>query len=95
MAVLLLADHNNATLGSATLKAMSAAKAIDADVHVLVAGSGCKAVAEAAAKLDGAKKVLLADAPQFANGLAEEMAALIVPMMASSAKPMSFLCLEC
>jgi len=83
MAVLLLADHNNAKLGSATLKAMSAAKAIDADVHVLVAGSGCGAVAEEAAKLDGAKKVLIADAPQLANALAEELAALIVPMMAN------------
>jgi len=83
MAVLLLADHNNVKLGSAILKAMSAAKAIDADVHVLVAGSGCRAVAEEASKLDGAKKVLLADAPQLANGLAEEMAALIVPLMAS------------
>ncbi len=83
MAVLLLADHNNAKLGSATLKAISAAKAIDADVHVLVAGSGCKAVAEEAAKLDGAKKVLHVEAPQLANGLAEEMAALIVPMMAN------------
>jgi electron transfer flavoprotein alpha subunit len=83
MAVLLLADHNNVKLGSAILKAMSAAKAIDADVHVLVAGSGCRAVAEEASKLDGAKKVLLADAPQLANGLAEEMAALIVPLMAN------------
>jgi len=83
MAVLLLADHNNTKLGSATLKAISAAKAIDADVHVLVAGSGCKAVAEEAAKLDGATKVLHVEAPQLANGLAEEMAALIVPMMAN------------
>ncbi len=83
MSVLLLADHNNKTLGSATLKAMSAAKALGADVHVLVAGSGCKDVADQAAKLDGAKKVLLADAPQLANALAEEMTALIVPMMAN------------
>ncbi len=83
MAVLLLADHDNVRLGALTLKAMSAAKAIDADVHILVAGSNCKAVADAAAKLDGANKVLVADAPQYANGLAEEMAALIVPMMAN------------
>jgi electron transfer flavoprotein alpha subunit len=82
MAVLLLADHNNSALGSATAKAMSAAKALSGDVHVLVAGSGCGAVAEAAAKLDGATKVLVADAPQFANQLAEEMSALIVPLMA-------------
>jgi electron transfer flavoprotein alpha subunit len=83
MSVLLIADHNNAALGSATLKAMSAAKAMGGDVHVLVAGSGCTAVAEQAAKIDGAKKVLVADAPQLANGLAEEMAALIVAMMAN------------
>jgi electron transfer flavoprotein alpha subunit len=82
MAVLLVADHNNSALGSATAKAMSAAKALSGDVHVLVAGSGCGAVAEAAAKLDGATKVLVADAPQFANQLAEEMSALIVPLMA-------------
>jgi len=81
MSVLLLADHNNQTLGSANLKAMSAAKALGGDVHVLVAGSGCGAVAEQAAKLDGAAKVLVADAPQYANGLAEELAALIVPLM--------------
>ena len=81
MSVLLLADHNNATLGSATLKAMSAAKALGGDVHVLVAGSGCGAVAEQAGKLDGAAKVLVADAPNLANGLAEEVAGLIVPMM--------------
>jgi len=81
MSVLLLADHNNQALGSATLKAMSAAKALGGDVHVLVAGSGCGAVAEQASKLDGAAKVLVADAPQYANGLAEELAALIVPMM--------------
>jgi electron transfer flavoprotein alpha subunit len=81
MSVLLLADHNNAALGSATLKAMSAAKALGGDVHVLIAGSGCRGAAEQAAKLDGAAKVLVADAPNLANGLAEEMAGLIVPMM--------------
>ncbi|MEZ5817839.1 MAG: FAD-binding protein [Hyphomicrobiaceae bacterium] len=81
MSVLLLADHNNQTLGSATLKAMSAAKALGGDVHVLVAGSGCGAVAEQAAKLEGAAKVLVADAPQLGNGLAEEVASLIVSMM--------------
>ena len=62
---------------------MSAAKAMGSDVHVLVAGSGCGAVAEQAAKLDGVKKVLLADAPQYGNALAEEVAALIVPLMAN------------
>ncbi|MBV1693689.1 MAG: FAD-binding protein [Hyphomicrobiales bacterium] len=80
MAVLLIADHDNTALGSATAKAMSAAKALGGDVHVLVAGHQCKAAAEAAAKLDGVAKVLHADAPQLGRQLAEEMATLIVPM---------------
>ena len=83
MSVLLLADHDNKTLGSATFKAMSAAKALGSDVHVLVAGSGCAGVAERAAKLDGVAKVLLADAPHLANGLAEELGELIVGLMES------------
>ena len=52
MAVLLLAYHNNTALGDATIKTMSAAKALGGEVHVLVAGSQCGTVAEAAAKLD-------------------------------------------
>jgi electron transfer flavoprotein alpha subunit len=83
MTVLLLADHDNKTLGAAVAKAMSAAKALGGDVHVLVAGAGCKPVAEAAAKLDGATKVLLADAPHLGHQLAEELAALIVGLMGS------------
>lgn len=83
MAVLLLAYHDNKTLGDATAKVMTAAKALGGEVHVLVAGSECRAVAEAASKLEGAAKVLLADAPQFGHGLAEELSALIVPLMAS------------
>jgi electron transfer flavoprotein alpha subunit len=85
MAILLLAEHDNAALNVATAKAMTAAKALGGDVHVLVAGNGCRAVAEAAAKLDGAAKVLLAEAPHLANGLAEELAALIVPLAATYA----------
>jgi electron transfer flavoprotein alpha subunit len=81
MAVLLLAEHNNSALNAATAKALSAARALG-DVHVLVAGSGCGGVAQAAAKLDGVSKVLLADAPHLANALAEELTALIVPLMA-------------
>jgi electron transfer flavoprotein alpha subunit len=83
MSVLLLADHNNKALGSANLKAMSAAKALGEDVHVLVAGSDCRGVAEQAAKMDGVAKVIVADAPHLANALAEELSALIVPMMAN------------
>jgi electron transfer flavoprotein alpha subunit len=83
MSVLLLADHDNANLGAATAKAMMAAKALGGEIHILVAGHNCKAIAEQAAKLDGAAKVLLADAPQYARQLAEEVSALIVPMMAN------------
>jgi electron transfer flavoprotein alpha subunit len=80
---LLLADHDNKTLSAAVAKAMSAAKALGQDVHVLVAGADCRPVAEAAAKLDGVAKVLLADAPQLGHQLAEEMAALIGALMPS------------
>ena len=62
MTVLLIAEHDNKTLKDATNKALTAAKALGGDVHVLVAGKGCRAVADAAAKLDGVKKVLIADA---------------------------------
>jgi electron transfer flavoprotein alpha subunit len=81
MTVLLLADHDNATLSGGVAKAISAARALGQDVHVLVAGTGCKGVAEAAAKLEGIGKVLHADAPQFGHQLAEEIAALIVGLM--------------
>jgi electron transfer flavoprotein alpha subunit len=83
MALLLLAEHTNAALSGATAKALTAAKEIGGEVHVLVAGQRCRPAAEAAAKLDGVSKVLLADAPHLANALAEELAALIVPLMKS------------
>jgi electron transfer flavoprotein alpha subunit len=83
MAVLLIADHDNVAMGPGTAKAMTAAVALGGEVHVLVAGSGCAKVAEAAATLAGAKKVLVADAPHLARQVAEDMAALVVPMMAN------------
>jgi electron transfer flavoprotein alpha subunit len=83
MAVLVLAEHSNGALSPATGKALSAAAALAGTVDMLVAGSGAKPAAEAAAKLKGVGKVLLADAPQFEHGLAEEVAALIVPLMAN------------
>ncbi len=83
MSVLLIAEHDNVNLNAATAKAMTAAKAIGGAIHVIVAGHHCKGVAEQAAKLDGAAKVLVVDAPQYARALAEEMAALIVPIMAN------------
>jgi electron transfer flavoprotein alpha subunit len=80
MAILLLADHDNETLSDQTSKAMSAAKEIGGDIHVLVAGKDAKAVAEQAAKLDGVTKVLHADSGEYANLLAEPTAALIVKL---------------
>jgi electron transfer flavoprotein alpha subunit len=83
MAALLLAEHTNGALGGATAKALTAAKAVDGEVHILVAGHKCRPAAEAAAKLAGVGKVLVADAPQLEHGLAEEVAAVIVPLMES------------
>jgi electron transfer flavoprotein alpha subunit len=80
MPTLLLAEHNNTSLKDATAKAMTAAKAIGAPVHVLIAGRDCRSAAEAAAKLDGVAKVLIADAPSFEHMLAEPTAALIVAL---------------
>jgi electron transfer flavoprotein alpha subunit len=80
MATLLLAEHDNKALKDSTNKAMTAAKALGADVHVLVAGSGAKAVADEAAKIEGVAKVLLADAAAYEHGLAEPLAALIVSL---------------
>ncbi len=78
MSVLVLVEHDNAELKEANLNTVTAAKQIDADVHLLVAGAGCAAVAEAAAKIDGVAKVLLADDALYEAQLAEPMAALIV-----------------
>ncbi|HMA73569.1 MAG TPA: FAD-binding protein [Xanthobacteraceae bacterium] len=78
MSTLLLAEHDNKGLKDATAKALTAAKAIGAPVHVLVAGRDCRSAAEAAAKLAGVAKVLLADAPPFEHMLAEPTAALMV-----------------
>jgi electron transfer flavoprotein alpha subunit len=80
MPTLLLAEHDNKSLKDATAKTLTAAKAIGADVHILVAGHQCKAAADAAAKLDGVKKVLIADAPAYEHMLAEPIAALIVSL---------------
>jgi electron transfer flavoprotein alpha subunit len=83
MTTLLLAEHDNKSLKDSSNKATTAVKALGGDVHVLVAGLGCKAVADAAAKLDGVKKVLLADAPIYEHALAEPLAALIVSLAGS------------
>ena len=80
MPTLLVAEHDNASLKDATAKALTAAKALGAEVHVLVAGSGCRPAAEAASKLDGVGKVLLADAALYDHMLAEPTAALVVAL---------------
>jgi electron transfer flavoprotein alpha subunit len=78
MTTLLLAEHSGAALDDVTARALSAATALGAPVHVLVAGENCRPAAEAAAKLGGVEKVLLAEGPAQAKGLAEPLAALIV-----------------
>ncbi len=78
MSVLVYADHDNAALGSATLNAVTAASELGGDVHILVAGSGCAAVADEAAKVAGVAKVILVDDAAYANALAESTANLIV-----------------
>ncbi|MBP2462498.1 MULTISPECIES: electron transfer flavoprotein subunit alpha/FixB family protein [unclassified Rhizobium] len=83
MAILLLAEHDNASLNDQTAKALTAASQIGGEVHVLVAGSGAQAAADAAAKLSGVSKVLLADDASLANSLAEPLAALIVSLAGS------------
>ncbi|KQZ02289.1 electron transfer flavoprotein subunit beta [Pseudolabrys sp. Root1462] len=83
MTTLVLAEHDNKSLKDATNKAVTAAKAMGGDVHVLVAGKDCKAAADAAAKLDGVAKVLIADAPAYEHQLAEPLAALIVSLAGS------------
>src|SRR3954451_17741869 len=83
MTTLLLAEHDNKSLKDATNKALTAAKQMGGEVHVLVAGSDAKGVADAAAKLEGVTKVLLADAPAYEHALAEPLAALIVSLAGS------------
>ena len=80
MAVLLIAEHDNASIKDATHKALTAAAQMGGDVHVLVAGNNAGAAAAQAAKLDGVKKVLHVDSASLERPLAEPMAALIVSL---------------
>ena len=77
MSVLVLAEHDNEDLKPATLNTVSAAQALG-EVTILIAGSDCDSVAKTAAKITGISKVLLADSPAYANGLAENVANLLV-----------------
>ncbi|MBL8397333.1 MAG: FAD-binding protein [Candidatus Accumulibacter sp.] len=77
MAILVIAEHDNSSLKAATLNAVTAAARIGGDIHLLVAGSGCTAVADSAAKVAGVGKVLLADAAHYAAHAASNLAALV------------------
>ena len=83
MAILIIAEHDNASLKSATGNAISAAQKIGGDISILVAGHQCQAAAAAAAKIDGVKKILVADAAHYGHGLGENLASLIVSLASS------------
>ena len=83
MTTLLIAEHDNASLKEATAKALTAAAQLGAPVHILVAGENARAAADAAAKLAGVEKVLLADGPSYGHALAEPLAALVVGLAAN------------
>ncbi|MFP5382522.1 MAG: electron transfer flavoprotein subunit alpha/FixB family protein [Gammaproteobacteria bacterium] len=83
MATLVIAEHDNASVKGATLNTVTAAAKIGGDIHVLVAGAGCAAAAEAAAKIAGVAKVLVADDAAYANQLPENMSKLIAGLAAN------------
>lgn len=83
MAILVIAEHDNQSLKAGTLNTVSAAQKIGGDIHVLVAGQNAGAAAEAAKGIAGVAKVLVADAAEYAHGLAENLAALIVGLARS------------
>jgi electron transfer flavoprotein alpha subunit len=83
VSVLVIAEHDNASLKAATLNTVAAAAQIGGDIVVLVAGSACAAAAKSAAAIAGVKKVLIADAPHYKDQLAEDLAALAVALAAA------------
>lgn len=80
MPILVIAEHDNSSLKPATLSTVSAAQAIGAEVEILVAGSGCQAVAASAAEVAGVGKVILADNPCYQHQLAESVAPLVAQL---------------
>ncbi len=80
MGILVVAEHDNATLKGATLNTIAAAKAIGGDIDVLVAGQGCQAAADAAAKAEGVSKVILVDDAAYAQQLGEPMGDLVAEL---------------
>ncbi|MHA7815078.1 MAG: electron transfer flavoprotein subunit alpha/FixB family protein [Pseudohaliea sp.] len=83
MGTLVVAEHDNATLNPATLNAVAAAQALGADIDILVAGNGCAAVGEAAAKVPGIGKVLVADNAAYDHALAENTSLLVAELAAA------------
>jgi electron transfer flavoprotein alpha subunit len=83
MVALVIAEHDNGSLKGATHHTVTAAIQCGGEVHILVAGSGCGGAAEAAAQIAGVSKVLVADAPHFADGLAENVAEQVLAVAAS------------
>ncbi|GAA0688524.1 FAD-binding protein [Marinobacterium maritimum] len=80
MAILVIAEHDNSTLKGATLNAVTAASRMGSELHLLVAGEGCGAVAEAAAQVAGVNKVLVADNAAYGHQLAENLSTLIAEL---------------
>lgn len=80
MSVLVIAEHDNRELKAATANTIAAAQAFHEDIHVLVAGAGCQAVADAASRCQGVKQVLLADAAHYEHQLAEDFALLVASL---------------
>ncbi|WP_042876674.1 electron transfer flavoprotein subunit alpha/FixB family protein [Cupriavidus necator] len=89
MTALVIAEHDNQSIKGATLNTVTAAAQCGGDVHVLVAGANAKAAADAAAKIAGVTKVLLADAPYFGDGLAENVAEQALALVANAANDYS------
>jgi electron transfer flavoprotein alpha subunit len=83
MSILVVADHNNESIKAPTLVSVAAATAIGGDIEVLVAGAGCGAAAEAASKIAGVSKVLVADNDAYGHALAENLAALVADIGAN------------
>ncbi|MDQ7982559.1 FAD-binding protein, partial [Paraburkholderia sp. SARCC-3016] len=85
MTTLVIAEHDNASLKAATLNTVAAAQKIGGDIHLLVAGHDARGAAQAASKVAGVAKVLLADAPQLAEGLAENVEATVLALVQGAA----------
>lgn len=80
MSILVVAEHENSEIKAATLNTIAAGVAIGGEIHVLVAGEGCGGAAEAAAKIDGVAKVLVADSAEYAHGIAENITPLVLSL---------------